>query len=35
MQIVSGVDLVEIARVEQAIARHGEHFLTRIFTFVE
>jgi len=35
MQIVSGVDLVEIARVEQAIARYGERFLTRVFTSAE
>jgi holo-[acyl-carrier protein] synthase len=27
-----GVDLVEVARIEQAIARHGEPFLHRIFT---
>ena len=27
-----GVDLVEVARIEQAIERHGEAFLHRIFT---
>ena len=27
-----GVDIVEIARLEKAIARHGEGFLKRIYT---
>ena len=27
-----GVDIVEIARLEKAIARHGENFLKRIYT---
>ena len=27
-----GVDLVEVARIEQSIARHGERFLHRVFT---
>jgi holo-[acyl-carrier protein] synthase len=27
-----GVDIVEIARLEEAIARHGEAFLKRIYT---
>jgi holo-[acyl-carrier protein] synthase len=35
MRIATGVDLIEIARVESAIARHGEHFLARIFTPAE
>jgi holo-[acyl-carrier protein] synthase len=30
-----GSDLVEIARIEQVIARHGERFLARIFTEAE
>jgi holo-[acyl-carrier protein] synthase len=30
-----GSDLVEIARIEQVIARHGERFLTRVFTPAE
>jgi holo-[acyl-carrier protein] synthase len=30
-----GSDLVEIARIEQVIARHGERFLARIFTGAE
>ncbi|MBI5840968.1 MAG: holo-ACP synthase [Chloroflexi bacterium] len=32
MQLRTGVDLIEISRVEDAIARHGDHFLKRIFT---
>lgn len=31
----TGVDLVEIARIEAAIARHGERFLRRIYTSAE
>jgi len=27
-----GVDLVEVARIEQSIARHGPKFLERVFT---
>ncbi len=27
-----GVDIVEVARIEQSIARHGERFLHRVFT---
>lgn len=30
-----GVDLIDIARVERAIARHGERFFTRFFTVAE
>ena len=30
-----GSDLVDIARIEQVIARHGERFLARIFTPAE
>jgi len=33
--MVVGVDLVEIARVERALARHGERFLARVFTPAE
>jgi holo-[acyl-carrier protein] synthase len=32
MQLVSGVDLIEIERVRAAIQRHGQRFLTRVFT---
>ncbi len=27
-----GVDLIEVARVQLALARHGERFLARVFT---
>lgn len=33
--MVVGVDLIEIARVERALARHGERFLRRVFTPAE
>ena len=32
MPLSSGVDLVEIQRLQAAIDRHGERFLNRIFT---
>jgi len=32
MILLSGVDLIEIARIQSAVARHGERFLTRIYT---
>lgn len=31
----TGVDLIEIDRVEQAIARHGDRFLARVYTAAE
>jgi holo-[acyl-carrier protein] synthase len=33
--LYSGVDLVEIARIWAAVARHHDRFLTRVFTSVE
>jgi holo-[acyl-carrier protein] synthase len=35
VQVVNGVDLIEVARVEQTLARHGERFLRRVFTATE
>jgi len=35
MKLVSGVDLVDIARIREAIDRHGERFIARIFTEAE
>jgi len=35
MKLVTGVDLIEIARIEEVIARHGKHYLERIFTPAE
>ncbi|HVN14326.1 MAG TPA: holo-ACP synthase [Anaerolineales bacterium] len=32
MNLATGVDMVEIERVEDAIARYGDRFLNRIFT---
>jgi holo-[acyl-carrier protein] synthase len=33
--LTTGVDLIEIARVERALARHGDRFLARVFTTAE
>ena len=33
--LTTGVDLVEIARIERALAHHGDRFLERIFTPAE
>lgn len=35
METTSGIDLVEIERIQQTIARHGERFLERVFTPLE
>jgi holo-[acyl-carrier protein] synthase len=35
MNLHSGVDLIEIERVQEAIRRHGDRFLNRIFTPLE
>ena len=35
MKIATGVDLIEIARIEEVIARHGKHYLERIYTPAE
>ncbi|MEN8242554.1 MAG: holo-ACP synthase [Chloroflexota bacterium] len=32
MKLTNGIDLVEVPRLERAIARHGDRFLKRIFT---
>ncbi len=32
MLLFSGIDMVEIARIQSAVARHGERFLSRIYT---
>jgi len=31
-QLRTGVDIIEIERVRQAIDRHGDHFLQRVYT---
>ncbi|HNN14181.1 MAG TPA: holo-ACP synthase [Anaerolineales bacterium] len=35
MKLVTGVDMVRVARVQEAIERHGVRFLNRIFTQIE
>jgi holo-[acyl-carrier protein] synthase len=35
MKLVTGVDLIEIARIEEVVARHGKHYLERVFTPAE
>jgi len=35
MNLSSGIDLIEIDRIQKALERHGERFLTRIFTEAE
>jgi holo-[acyl-carrier protein] synthase len=35
MLVGTGIDIVEIERVAQSIARYGERFLQRVFTFEE
>lgn len=33
--IAHGVDIVVVARIEQMLARHGDHFLERVYTPAE
>lgn len=35
MNLSTGIDLIEIARIEQALDKYGERFLKRIFTTQE
>lgn len=35
MKLSTGVDLIDIARIREAIDRHGERFIARIFTETE
>jgi holo-[acyl-carrier protein] synthase len=35
MKLATGVDLIEIARIEEVIARHGKHYLERVYTPAE
>ena len=35
MKLATGVDLIEIGRIEEVIARHGKHYLERIYTPAE
>lgn len=35
MLLRTGVDLIEIARVEEVVRRHGRHYLDRVYTPAE
>ncbi len=35
MVLRTGIDLIEVARIEEVIARHGKHYLERIYTPAE
>ncbi len=35
MKLVTGVDLIDIARIREAVERHGDRFISRIFTEME
>jgi len=35
MLLRTGVDLIEISRIEEAVSRHGKHYLERIYTPAE
>lgn len=35
MILRTGVDLIEISRIEEVISRHGKHYLERIYTSAE
>jgi holo-[acyl-carrier protein] synthase len=35
MKLSTGVDLIDIARIHDAIDRHGQRFIVRIFTEIE
>ena len=35
MILKSGIDIIEIARIQAALDRHGERFLKRVFTDLE
>lgn len=35
MKLVTGVDLIEIARIDEVVARHGKRYLERVFTPAE
>ena len=35
MKLATGIDLIETSRIREAIERHGERFLARVFTPAE
>ena len=35
MKLATGIDLIEISRIEEVVSRHGKHYLERIYTSAE
>jgi holo-[acyl-carrier protein] synthase len=35
MKLATGVDLIEIARIDEVVTRHGKYYLERVFTPAE
>jgi holo-[acyl-carrier protein] synthase len=35
MNLRTGIDLIEISRIEEVVSRHGKHYLERIYTPAE
>ena len=35
MKLATGVDLIEIARIDEVVTRYGKHYLDRIYTAAE
>lgn len=35
VKLSTGVDLIEISRIEEVVKRHGRHYLERIYTLAE
>jgi len=35
MILATGIDLIEIARIEKVVSRHGKHYLDRVYTPAE
>jgi holo-[acyl-carrier protein] synthase len=35
MNLRTGVDLIEISRIKEVVARHGKHYLERVYTPAE
>ena len=35
MNLRTGVDLIELSRIEEVVSRHGKHYLERIYTPAE
>jgi len=35
MRLATGIDLIEITRIEEVVSRHGKHYLERVYTSAE